>query len=193
MKSVPQTIIFPAVLGLLMFSGTLMSKAQTTQDSERIRELLSDAKGHALEAEKDASTLEAYTRSRLSWRTHGTQLTAMKEHVNELGKIASEMNELKAEGSPWQQSAIQQVRPLLQEMASNLNKAIEHLNENQAHIHMQTFRDYAQTNYELAKRTADLIRDFVDYDEAKSTAESLEQKLELAQSQASGEIAATQD
>jgi hypothetical protein len=41
--------------------------------------------------------------------------------------------------------------------------------------------DYTRTNYELAKRTADLIRDFVDYDEARSAAESLEEKLELAQ------------
>jgi hypothetical protein len=46
---------------------------------------------------------------------------------------------------------------------------------------MQTFRDYARTNYDLAKRTADLIRDVVDYDEAKSRAESLQEKRELAQ------------
>lgn len=72
MKSLPQTIILPAVLGLLMFSGTSMSSAQTTQNSERISQLLSEAKNHALEAENDAATLEAYTRSRLSWRAHGT-------------------------------------------------------------------------------------------------------------------------
>ena len=105
----------------------------------------------------------------------------MKKHVNELGKVAGEMNDLKAEGSPWQQDAIQQVTPLLEEMASNLTRAIEHLNANQSQVHMQTFRDYARTNYELAKRTADLIRDYVDYDEARSAAESLEQKLETAQ------------
>lgn len=193
MKSLPQTIIFPAVLGLFMFSGTSMSSAQTMQNSERISQLLSEAKNHALEAENDAATLEAYTRSRLSWRTHGTQLEAMKDHVNELGKIAGEMNDLKAQGSPWQQDGIQQVTPLLQEMAGNLTNAIEHLNANQSQVHMQTFRDYARTNYELAKRTADLIRDFVEYDEAKSMAESLEEKLELAQNQDPGRSTTSQD
>lgn len=193
MKSLPRTIIFPAVLGTLMFSGTSMSSAQTTQDSGRITELLSEAKGHALEAEDDAATLEAYARSRLSWRAHGNQFEAMKVHVNELGKIAGEMNDLKAEGSPWQQGVIQQVTPLLEEMASNLTKAIEHLNANQSQVHMQTFRDYTRTNYELAKRTADLIRDYVDYDEARSAAESLEQKLELAQNQEPGNSTTRQD
>jgi hypothetical protein len=191
MKSLP--IIVPAVLGMLMFTGTSMSSAQTTQDSGRIRELLSEAKVHALEAENQASTLEAYTRSRLSWRSHGNQLEAMKKHVNELGEIAGEMNDLKAEGSPWQQGAIEQVAPMLKEMASNLTKAIEHLNANQSQVHMQTFRDYARTNYELAKRTADLIRDYVDYDEARSMAEKLEQRLELAQNQDPGKSTTRQD
>jgi hypothetical protein len=193
MKSLPRTIIFPAVLGTLMFCGTAMSSAQTTQDSGQISELLSEARGHAIAAENEAATLDAYTRSRLNWRSHGTQLEVMKKHVNELGKIAGEMNDLKAEGSPWQQDAIQQVAPLLEEMASNLTKAIEHLNANQSQVHMQTFRDYARTNYELAKRTADLIRDYVDYDEARSAAESLEQKLEVAQNQDTGKSTTTRD
>jgi hypothetical protein len=193
MKSLPQIIIFPAVLGMLMFSGTSMSSAQNNQDSERIRELLSEAKGHALKAENDAATLESYARSRLSWKSHVSQLDAMKLHVNELGKIAGEMNDLQGAGSPWQQGAIQQVTPLLREMARNLTNAIEHLNSNQAQVHMPAFRDYARTNYELARRTADLISDFVDYDEAKSMAESLEQKLELAQNQQPDKSTATQD
>jgi hypothetical protein len=113
--------------------------------------------------------------------------------VNELGKIAGEMIDLKAQSSPWQQDAIRQVMPLLQEMAINLTNAIEHLNANQSQVHMQTFRDYARTNFELAKRTADLIRDFVEYDEAKSIAESLEEKLELAHNQDPGRSTTSQD
>ncbi len=180
MKSIPLTIVLPIVMGLVMFSGTSRSSAQSP-DSEQISQLLVEAKSHALEAEDDAAKLEAYTRSRASWRSHGIQLENMKVHVNELGKIAGELNALAPQGSPWQQQAIQQVRPLLTEMAGNLTSAIEHLNENQSRVHMQPFRDYARTNYDLAKRTADLIRDLVDYDEAKARAGSLEQKMEVAQ------------
>jgi hypothetical protein len=180
MKSLPQTIFFPIVVGLVMFCGSSRISAQTLE-SEQISQLLVEARSHALEAEDDAAKLDAYARSRLSWKAHGNQLEAMKVHVNELGKIAGELNVLAPQGSRWQQQAIQQVMPLLKEMAGNLNNAIEHLNENQSQVHMQPFRDYARTNYGLAKRTADLIRDLVDYDEAKSRAESLEQKRELAQ------------
>lgn len=70
--------------------------------------------------------------------------------------------------------------PLLKDMAGNLSNTIQHLNENQSQVHMQSFKDYTRTNYQLAKRTADLIRDYVDYDQAKSAAESLSNKLELA-------------
>jgi hypothetical protein len=66
-------------------------------------------------------------------------------------------------------------------MATNLTGTIQHLNQNPSGVRMQPFRQYTRTNYELAKRTADLIRDFVDYDEAKANVESLEQKLEIAQ------------
>jgi hypothetical protein len=180
MKSLPRTIVLPIVMGLVMFSGTSRSSAQS-QDSEQISQLLVEAKSHALDAEDDAAKLEAYTRSRLSWRAHGNQLEAMKVHVNELGRIAGQLNDLAPQGAPWQQQAIRQVMPLLTEMAGNLNSAIEHLNENQSRVHMEPFRDYSRTNYDLAKRTADLIRDVVDYDEAKSRAGSLEQKMELAQ------------
>jgi hypothetical protein len=44
---------------------------------------------------------------------------------------------------------------------------------------MPPFRDYAKANAELTRKIAKMIGDFVDYDEAKSEAESLEQKLEL--------------
>ena len=47
---------------------------------------------------------------------------------------------------------------------------------------MQAYRDYVQASYELANKTAGMIRDFVDYDEAQSKAASLEAKLNLAAS-----------
>lgn len=180
MKFFPRTMMALSALALMLFLGTARGSAQT-QDSEQITQLLNEAKSHALDAESDAATLEAYTRSGLNWKSHAGKLNSMKVHVNELGKVAAEMSALEQEGSPWQQQAIRQVMPLLKEMAGNLTITIQHLNENQAHTRMSTFREYAGTNYELAKRTSDLIRDFVDYDEARSTAESLEQKLEIAQ------------
>ena len=179
MKSLPRILIFPLVLALMVFAGIQRSSAET-RDSDQISQLLTQAKGHAIDAEDDAATLEAYARSHLSWQSHARKLDSMKDHINEMGKIAGQMKDLESQGSPWQQQAIQQVMPLLKDMAGNLSNTIQHLNENQSQVHMQSFKDYTRTNYQLAKRTADLIRDYVDYDQAKSAAESLSNKLELA-------------
>lgn len=180
MKLLPRTLTFLVALALVLFAGIQRASAATPSDSEPITQLLNDAKSHAAQAEEDAATLEGYTRSRVSWKLHSYELESMKRHVNEMGKIAAELQNLEPQASDWQKQAIHQVMPLLRDMAGNLNKTIEHLNENQAQIHMTAYIDYTRTNYELAKRTADLIRDFVDYDEAKSAAEALEDKLELA-------------
>lgn len=179
MKLLPRTLTFLFALALILFAGIQRASA-ATPDSGQIAQLLADAKTHAVQAQDDASTLEGYTRSRVSWKLHSYELDSMKRHVNEMGKIAAELQNLEPQASDWQKQAIHQVIPLLRDMAGNLNKTIEHLNENQARIHMTAYRDYTRTNYELAKRTADLIRDFVDYDQAKSAAAELEDKLELA-------------
>jgi hypothetical protein len=179
MKTLPRTLTFLFALALIPFAGIQRASA-ATPDSGQITQLLADAKSHAVQAEDDAATLEGYARSRVSWKLHSYELDSMKQHVNEMGKIAAELQNLEPQASDWQKRAIHQVIPLLKDMAGNLNKTIEHLNENQARVHMPAYIDYTRTNYELAKRTADLIRDFVDYDEARSAAAALEDKLELA-------------
>jgi hypothetical protein len=103
----------------------------------------------------------------------------MRKHVNDLGRTVKSLNDAKAEGSPWQQEAIDRIDPLLQQMADQLSTTIKHLNDHKNQIHFQNYRDYTAANYELASRTAGMISDFVDYGKAKAKAESLERKLEL--------------
>jgi hypothetical protein len=179
MKLLPRTFTLLSALALLLFAGIQHAFA-ATPDSGPVAQLLADAKTHAVQAQDDAATLESYTRSRVSWKLHRDELDSMKQHVNEMGKIAAEMQNLEPQASDWQKQAIHQVMPLLRDLAGNLNKTILHLNENQSRIHMAEYIDYTRTNHELAARTADLIRDFVEYDQAKSAAEALEDKLELA-------------
>jgi light-regulated signal transduction histidine kinase (bacteriophytochrome) len=159
-------------------TGTSIGVAQTA-DSEQISNLLKQAKSHAVFAEDDAAQLESYTRSNVSWQLHAEQLQRIREHVNELGKLNKQLSDSRAEGSPWQQTVIDQVDLRLREMADLLTLTINHLNDNPSQVHMQAYRDYVKANCELTSGIAEMIDDFVNYDEAKSKAESLEQKLEL--------------
>ena len=167
-----------AALALLLIMGPSSVVAQKS-DSKEISRLLVEAKDHAVLAEDDAATLEDFTRSKLSWRTHGSKLTEIKDHVNALGVVSKQLNDLREQGSTWQQKAIEQIDPLLRDMASHLTATINHLNENQSRVHMKPYSDYAEANHEVASRMAELVKDFVEYDKATSKAESLESKLEL--------------
>src|SRR6478672_2735593 len=165
-----------AALALTFTFSARIMRAQSP-DSEEISKLLVQAKAHALELEDDAADLDAITRSKLSWKQHANKLERMREHINSLGQVSKQLNEKRSEGSPWQQKAIDQIDPLLREMASSLTATINHLNEQQSQVHMPAYREYVHSNHELASKTARLIRDFVDYDEAKSEAEAFESKL----------------
>ncbi len=179
MMSFRRPAAFMFALALALSFGMQRASA-AGPNSERITQLLNDAKTHALQAEEDAETLDSYTRSRVDWKSHSYELSSMKQHVNELGKIAAELQDLEPQGSDWQKKAVQQVIPLLKEMATNLTKTIEHLNANQARVRQSPYQQYTRTNYELASRTATLIHDLVDYEEAESAAQALKDKLELA-------------
>ncbi len=166
-----------AVVALFLVIKGPVAVAQNA-DSAEISSLMSDAQHHAVLLDDDASTLQSYTRSKLNWKSHAQQLELMKTHVNNLGKISAQLSDLRSEGSPWQQQAIDQINPLLKEMADHLTATINHLNENQDRVHMPAYEDYARGNYELASQTSQLIKDYVNYDKAKSKSQSLEQKLQ---------------
>lgn len=165
-------------MALVVAMGPLTISAQSN-DSEDISKLLVEAKSYAALALDDAGALESFTTTDLNWRAHGFKLEEIRRHVNALGKVSRQLSDLRSFGSPWQQSAVDEIEPLLQDMANQLTVTINHLNENHANIQFKEYRDHAHANYELARTTSEKIRDFVDYDLAKAKADALESKLEL--------------
>lgn len=161
--------------------------ASQTKDSVAITDTLNEARSHAAVVEDDAATLESYTRSSMSWESHARHLQRMKEHANELLTDFNKLQGLRSEGSPWQLEAIDRIDPLLREMANHLNNTIEHLNNNQSQVHMPPYKDYVRANLDLMTRAHEAIADFVDYGAARTTADELEQKLELPASEPTSE------
>ena len=167
-----------AIVSVLLLAPQLAT-AQTP-DSSDINDLLKQVKIHAALAQDDAGTLESYTRSRVSHRSHGNRLEQMKGHANDLIEEFNKLGALRPSGSPWQQEAIDRIQPLLQQMSSHLTTTIDHYNENQSQVNMPPYRDYVKTNHEFMTKTARLISDFVDYGETKAETEALEKSLELS-------------
>lgn len=167
-----------ALLTVCLTVGVAEVRAHAA-DSEQISRLLNHARTNAMQAEFDAETLDSFTRSSLSWQSHAGQLNLIRQHVNELGKTMAQMNSVRAEGSPWQQTAIDRINPLLRDMADQLTTTLAFLKSHEGQVNMPPYQEYARANYELASRTANVINDLVAYGQAKSNSNAIQHRLEL--------------
>ncbi len=171
-----------AATGLLAWAALSLQAQTTRTDSSEIAAIFSEIKTHAVLAEADAEVLNSYARSEVTWQTHAHRISEMKVHVNDLVRDYQKVNELRPTGSAWQQQTIDQMAPLIRGMADHLGAAIDHLNQNQSRVHMKPWQDYVRANRDYAVKTANLLRDVVEYGEAKDKANSLEQRLGLNES-----------
>jgi DNA polymerase III gamma/tau subunit len=170
------------VAGYFALSPGAAAAAIAAGDSEEVTKLLSSAKAEAHELERDAEELENFTRQNLSWESHAAKTNAIKEHVNTTGQLLTELNGVRETASPWQQAAIDRIEPLLKELADNMELTIEHLNDNQGRLHAAaTYKEYAASNYGLAKELTALIDDYMEYGKHKAEFERLEEKLKVAE------------
>ena len=179
----PSLTRFVAILFVLAPAGTL---AAQQSDSAAISKLLPEVKLHAANAERDADTLESYTRNTLHWESHAAQIHMIRKHVNDLIEDSNKLSSLRSEGSPWQQQAIDHINELLPQISTHLSGMINHLSENQKSINSPTFRDYIRTNYKLILTAHESIDNWADYSEAKWKANALEQQLQVAAAQNPG-------
>jgi hypothetical protein len=148
-------------------------------DSDRVSQLLAEAKTQAQRISEDASTLETYTRSTQSWESHAAAVAEMREHINLAGRTLVRLDQSRDTASPWQVAAIDRINPLLREIAMNTGSAIEYLNKKPNQLKSKEYKDYVDTMAQVSSKLAGLITDFVDYGHTKDRLERLSAKLEL--------------
>lgn len=139
--------------------------------------LFQDARSTAIQLNKDAATMESYTRSSLSWQSHGSQITLIKEHINKAGSILSQMQAARGDAKPWHQDAIDGITPVLKQLAANTESIINHVNENPSRLKDSTYVQYLKSNAQSASELSAAVSSIVDYDNTKTKMEELEAKL----------------
>jgi len=171
----------PMALALVMGGYLLLPSPANarTGDNAEINRLFADAKSEALELKTDADDMVAFNRMDLTAHSYAEKITMIKEHVNNTGKLLVKLENAKADGAAWQQTAIDRIAPLLREMAENTSATITYFNENKDRVHLDEFKEYINTNYDLATDLEALIRNFVDYGNAKEKYEDLGRTLEI--------------
>ena len=163
---------------LFVFSTPLSAQKQ---ENPEITQLLADARDKAAELSRDADEMESLIRTDVSWQTHAAMLETVKDHVNELGRIATQLQQKRDSASAWQQQAIDRMLPVLRDLATNTTAAINHLNENKSRpLQISSYPQYLKENAETAHELSDMISSFVKYGDSRAKVEKLEQKLEIA-------------
>lgn len=181
MKSHRISVLTLALTALFVLVASATYASAQTMASPEISRLLNEAKTYAHYAESDAAELHSYSNSRLSWQTHAHQLEIIRGHINHMGKLLQQMEDIRHEGSSYQQDAIDRIDPLLRQMADQLTVTIEHGNKWPERIHMMKYKNYTKACYDLASQTSKLISDIVAYDKAMATQQMYEHQLEMSE------------
>jgi len=165
-------------VALLSLAPTLAS-ARVIRDSPEFSGYLAQAKAEAVQVQRAAEEMYTFKYSNVSWQTQAAKLQEIKTHLNKLGEFVVSMNNVE-EPSPWQQVAIDDITPMVQELTGNVTMAIYHLDASRQDYAFSSFPEYVEANAELATNTADMISDYVAYGEAKQKAKETSDELQRA-------------
>jgi hypothetical protein len=166
----PKALLSIAALLLLLLSQSDAMAADVTA-------LFQQARTTATQLSKDASIMESYARSNLNWKSHGAQITRIKDHIDKAGSIVSHMQSARGDAEPWHQDAIDGLVPVLNELASNTESIINHLNENPKQLKDPTYVQYLKSNAQSASELSAAVGNVVDYDKTKTKMEKLKAKM----------------
>lgn len=178
-KTAAELIVGVLSVSMLFLFSTPLS-AQNQENTE-VNQLLADARDEAAQLSRDADEMESLILTDVSWQTHAAMLETVKDHVNKLGRIATQLEQKRDSASQWQQQAIDRMLPVMRDLATNTTAAINHLNENKSRpLQISSYPQYLKENAETARELSDMISSFAKYGESRAKMEKLEQKLEIA-------------
>ena len=113
-----------------------------------------------------------------SWASHAEALTRMKDDVNKLQESTRGLQSHRTVASGWQQDAIDRISGLANDLATNMNAAIDHLNRSKTRPTTAPYVDYLKENTRLATALGDEINAVIDAGEARAKEDALSKKLD---------------
>jgi hypothetical protein len=165
------------LIGFLSYS--CLTRAADEPDSDRVSKLLSAAKTQAFDVKSDVQTMDFFMGSDLSWESHTVIVNLYKEHIDAIRRQATMLDDVRGIASPLQKTTIDQVSPLLRELASDAEALIDRIDKNPKRLNSGDYKDYVKVNGDLAAELAALVGNFVDYGKTQQQLDQLTGKLNL--------------
>jgi chromosome segregation ATPase len=152
--------------------------AQSATDNPSVTAQLEATKPIIAKIKKDAAELQSFSSARgPSWQSHAAVLTRIKEDVNKLQENMRGLQSHRTAASTWQQDAIDRVTSLANDLATNMNKAMDHLNKNKTRPTTSPYPEYLKANTQIVNALSEEIDGTIDYGENKAKMDALEKTL----------------
>lgn len=139
MKHLIQLSAMLSVAALALAIPARSAFAASPPDSKTIPKLFDQVKQHAAEANYDAEVLDTYPHLNLDRRSYAQTLTEIRKHANDLFQDYYALQRVRDKGTPAQRAAIDQLEPMLRDMATDLTNIIQSLNQRPAQVSMRNF------------------------------------------------------
>jgi hypothetical protein len=113
----------------------------------------------------------------MSWNAHATELTAVRDEVNDMGAKLCRLESIRRAAAPWQQDAINQTAPEIRLLADNVQDAIAYLNQREGEFWMPAYRLYVGNLYKEANRVSGSVKTYETYAKVHSEDQQLQNEL----------------
>jgi hypothetical protein len=159
--------------------------AAAEDNNLQVSKLLSAAKTESFQLREDADQLwmfahvteSASSANQISVDSQEQASKLISSDINAIVLTLAKLDSARKTAAPWQQSAIDQIRPLVKELAANTTAVIDYIHKNPNRLHSAEYREYVEANSDDAAQLSSLIGAFVDYGKAKERLDRLSGKL----------------
>jgi len=164
------TLFFVATLAL---PASAERQVQNADAHSQVADRLDDFKSAALKLQRQADIFQSHRNSPISWQTHATHLLDLTDHVKQLGRSLSELEEMKPQASDSQKMAIEHARPHLVAIAQGTTRAIELLSENRGIVRFPEYTEVVSDIYDHADTLHTKLDTILDLENASGRLDAL--------------------
>lgn len=154
-----------------------VSFAQAASDNPSVTAQLNQARTIVAKIKKDAGTLQSFARGKLDWQSHSVVSQQIKADVNKLQENMRGLQSHRTEASPWQQDTIDRITGLANDLATNMNNAINQLNKSKSTPTAPPYPEYLDANYQIVSDLQAAINSTIDFEQTKGKMDALQAQL----------------
>ena len=157
MKIISSLTISAALIACSLLSAQAAPKLKSAASTTDARAILENADSLSNEMANAADRLAISAKSRDYTEMQLNALDVLRSDINRIGQDLS-MIQTKAETlPPWESRAVDEVLPLMKEIATNTEEAIQNFNANRNHLWATAFPEETAQVYRESERVKEIL------------------------------------